>query len=412
MFNNKKFLVMKTNINIKRIARSYYYENDIEVSIHSDEYRITLHYFYSLRDANGPQGINTIKAQAKAAAEAVGEIERGGEAFDDAIKQFHQIMVNNGQELNATPDFLKDIKKQETQAEQELTKGIINPYPTCKGIEFVYDDGGQGYFTSWAAMVDFWTKDYNTKAEADKVLRSIAVATILNDGEPICQRKKAGPISAQERSWLIAEAKRRINVSPVEVKDIDAEDANIITSFGNYAFQENGKTVFVANNQNAIDLDNDDEVNALAEKIAKFNETLIANGFVVENIVEKSREDFYYTSMPWDLYNPLVLKTNDIEQPTNKTNTSMKYTTTFVGWSVIAQTIAQVLNKDNQFRKFAEFRGLDLYIDGHSISVVNPKNGNSSCYELESFIQDDTLWLDRIAINIEDFAHYELGEAA
>ena len=119
---NKKLSTMKTNINIKRIARSYYYENDIEVSIHSDEYRITLHYFYSLRDANGPQGYNTIKAQAKAAAEAVGEIERGSDAFDEAIKKFHQIMVNNGQELNSTPDFLMDINEQAKNGAEQFVR--------------------------------------------------------------------------------------------------------------------------------------------------------------------------------------------------------------------------------------------------------------------------------------------------
>lgn len=86
--------------------------------------------------------------------------------------------------------------------------------------------------------------------------------------------------------------------------------------------------------------------------------------------------------------------------------------TIFTGWSVIAQAIAQVINVYSKFRKFGEYRGMDLYVDGSSISVVNPKTGHSSCYEFETFTQDDTLWLDRIALNIEDFAHYELGEAA
>lgn len=90
----------------------------------------------------------------------------------------------------------------------------------------------------------------------------------------------------------------------------------------------------------------------------------------------------------------------------------MKYNTIFVGWNVIAQAISQSIKENAKFRKFAEFRGMELYIDGSSVSVVNPKNNNSSCYEFSTFVQDGTLWLDRIAANIEDFTHYELGEAA
>ena len=88
------------------------------------------------------------------------------------------------------------------------------------------------------------------------------------------------------------------------------------------------------------------------------------------------------------------------------------YLDIFTGWSVIAQAIARVLDVYAKFRKFAEYRGMELYVDGSSISVVNPKNGHSSSYELDTVVEQETLWLDRLAMNIEDFTHYELGEAA
>lgn len=81
----------------------------------------------------------------------------------------------------------------------------INGKDVC--VKFRYESGDDTLWSNWRALVKYWAPYYDSAADADRHLRrSVFGAILTTGGLTIFQAKKSGPLSAQEKEELLAEA--------------------------------------------------------------------------------------------------------------------------------------------------------------------------------------------------------------